>query len=109
MGKKFNLSGVVDPTIDTEVEHGKILLAYADAIYGNDSIALTKRREQLLKAIGPSGLVEAAATAANFSMLDRIANAAGIEIEAMAVGQTEDFRADLGINDYVSAANTLGG
>jgi len=108
MGKVFNLGGVGDPTTDTRVEHGKALLAYADAIYENDSIALTTKREQVLKAIGPSGLVEAAATAANFSMLDRIANAAGIEIEAMVVGQTEDFRADLGINDYVSAANTLG-
>jgi hypothetical protein len=108
MGKDFNLGGVVDPTVDTEVEHGEALLAYADAIYENDSIAVMEKREQVLKKIGPSGLVEAAATAANFSMLDRIANAAGIQIEAIAVGQTEDFRAELGINDYVSAANTLG-
>ena len=56
MGKVFNLGGVVDPKTETEVEHGKALLAYADAIYENDSIALTNKREQVLKAIGPSGL-----------------------------------------------------
>ncbi len=58
--------------------------------------------------MGSGATIEAAATAANFSMLDRVANAVGIQIESMAIEQTEDFRGELGINQYVSAANTLG-
>ena len=93
--------------MDTEVEHADILLAYADAIYASDGGELEKTRAQVRKQMGSGATVEAAATAANFSMLDRIANAVGIQIEPMAIGQTEDFREELGINDYVSAANTL--
>jgi len=94
--------------VDTEVEHADILLAYADAIYANDSRELENTRKQVFSQIGAGGLVEAAATAATFSMLDRIANAVGIQIEPMAIGQTEDFREELGINKYLSAVNTLG-
>ena len=93
--------------MDTEVEHADILLAYADAIYASDDGELEKTRAQVRKQMGSGATVEAAATVANFSMLDRIANAVGIQIESMAIGQTEDFREELGINDYVSAANTL--
>ena len=94
--------------MDTEVEHADILLAYADAIYASDSGDLERTREQVRSRMGSGATIEAAATAANFSMLDRIANAVGIQIESMAIEQTEDFRGKLGINQYVSAANTLG-
>ena len=94
--------------MDTEVEHADILLAYADAIYASDSGELERTREQVHSRMGSGASIEAAATAANFSMLDRIANAVGIQIESMAIEQTEDFRGKLGINQYVSAANTLG-
>jgi hypothetical protein len=94
--------------VDTEVEHADILLAYADAIYASDSGDLERTREQVRSRMGSGATIEAAATAANFSMLDRIANAVGIQIESMAIEQTEDFRGKLGINQYVSAANTLG-
>ena len=93
--------------MDTEVEHADILLAYADAIYASDDGELEKPRAQVRNQMGGGATIEAAATVANFSMLDRIANAVGIQIEPMAIGQTEDFRDELGINDYVSAANTL--
>jgi len=94
--------------VDTEVEHADILLAYADAIYASDSDELERTREQVHSRMGSGATIEAAATAANFSMLDRVANAVGIQIESMAIKQTEDFRGELGINQYVSAANTLG-
>ena len=94
--------------MDTEVEHADILLAYADAIYASDSGELERTREQVPSRMGSGAAIEAAATAANFSMLDRVANAVGIQIESMAIEQTEDFRGKLGINQYVSAANTLG-
>ena len=51
--------------------------------------------------------MEASATVATFSMLDRIANATGIPLEAEMVKMSEDFREDLGINSYYSASNTL--
>ena len=94
--------------MDTEVVHADILLAYADAIYASDSGELERTREQVRSRMGSGATIEAAATAANFSMLDRVANAVGIQIESMAIEQTEDFRGELGINQYVSAANTLG-
>ena len=51
--------------------------------------------------------MEAAATVATFSMLDRIANATGIPLETEMVKMSADFREGLGINNYYSAGNTL--
>jgi hypothetical protein len=58
--------------------------------------------------MGPAGLVQAAAIVGCFSMQDVAANPIGIPLESVFVKDTEDFRAEFGINDYPSARNTLG-
>ncbi len=57
--------------------------------------------------MGEEALVGASLTVANYSKNDRIANAIGIPLEADFVNGTEDFREQLGVNAYNSAANTL--
>lgn len=46
-------------------------------------------------------------TAAGFSLVDRAANGVGIWIEPMVLKPSEDFRAELGLNDFPSARNTF--
>ena len=111
-GKKLelalNLRGVVDRSEDVGVPNEASLVAFADAAWGTDESALAAPRAAVLEALGPSGLVESAATAAMFSTVDRIANAIGIPLDDMAIGATTDFREVLGVNAFGSARNTLG-
>lgn len=83
-------------------------MAFASAIAGSDRAALDLARGELRERTGALGVVTASLIAANFSMLDRAANAIGITVESMMLRPSADFRAELGINDYRSAVNTLG-
>jgi hypothetical protein len=103
-----DLLAVADPSVDSGMEHGGQLLAYADAVTGNDFNAVGPAIAALRDAMGAGALVQAAAIAANFSMNDRAANAIGIQMEGFFLADSGDYRAALGINDYPSARNTPG-
>ncbi len=102
----FELGGIVERSLNTGVENEDVLLAFADAVWGTDRDALDRARDGLLARMGPGAVVEASITAANFGMVDRIANSIGIPLDAMALPQTQDFRAALGIDRFPSARNT---
>ncbi|MEM7466449.1 MAG: hypothetical protein AAF387_06135 [Pseudomonadota bacterium] len=99
---------MTDRALDLGLENGQVLLNFADACVGNDLAALNETRAELVAKMGSGALVEAAAIAGNFSMNDAAANAIGIPMESMILDDSEDYRQELGINDYPSAQNTLG-
>lgn len=101
-----NLAAAIDSSLDSGVEHGDVLLRFADAVCGPDNMAVGPARIVLLERMGPAALVEAAAIAANFSTNDRVANAIGIPLEGVFLAGSETYRKDLGIDDYPSARNT---
>lgn len=103
-----DLMAVADPDVDSHIEHGGLLLAYADAVTGTDNAAVAPALNALRDAMGAGALVQAAAIAANFSMNDRAANAVGIQMEGFFLADSGGYRAALGINDYPSARNTPG-
>lgn len=102
------MMALTKPGVDSGVPDGDVLIAFSNAVTGTDVATLNAARAALESRMGPNALVEAAVTAANFSMVDRIANGIGIPMEAPFVEGTADFRADVGINDFLSARNTLG-
>ena len=93
---------------DSGIEYARELLAFAIAVLGADVPALNVARHTLLDCMGEDALVSAAATAAMFSLVDRAANGVGIFVEPMVLEPSEDFREQFGINQFPSAANTLG-
>ena len=103
-----NLVAMTDRSQELGLEHGDVLLAFADAVIGNDVNALNQARADVVSAMGSGALVQAAAIAGNFSMNDTAANAIGIPMESMFLGDSEEYRAELGINDFPSAENSLG-
>ncbi len=107
--KTYELKGVTDRALAIGVDDEDVLLAFADAVFGGPQAALDAARSALRHRLGDGGLVEAAITAANFSLVDRVANSIGIPLDGMAIEQTADFREPLGINRFPSARNTLGG
>ena len=103
----YDLRGIVDPTIEIGVENSDQLRAFTDAVLGADRDALDRARAELVAAMGPESLVSASVLVGNFSKNDRVANALGIPLETEFVKGSEDFREDMGINAYASAANSL--
>jgi len=103
-----NLAAVTNSSLDSGIENGDVLLAFADAVTGPDHAAMDSARGGLLETMGPGALVQAAAIAATFSMNDRAANAIGIPMESLFLDDSVGFRKELGIDDFPSALNTLG-
>ncbi len=89
------------------IEYGAELLRFAEAVPGNDQLALAAARQQLLDAAGPAVVVDAAAVAANFQRMVRIADSTGIPIDDTSAELGQGVRAELGLERFPSARNTL--
>jgi len=91
---------------DGGVPHGKTLITFVEAVLGDDEAALQHSRQEMMDTLGPEGLVDSAAIVAAFNKMDRIANATGISLDGMLDVVTVGMRAEIGIDRFVSAANT---
>ena len=107
-GDRVDVTAVVDPSAAAEsgIPNAVALIAFSDAVVGNDEIELEQARASLLEAVGFEGLVDAAGVAGNFQRMVRIADGTGIPLDAPMRALTADLRRDLAINDYPSADNT---
>ena len=85
---------------DCGVPHGSLLTGFAEAVLGDDEAGLIAVRERVRDTIGDAALVDAAAVVANYSALDRVADATGIPLEAAKEAGTADLRAELGIDRF---------
>ena len=81
------------------------MLRFADAAVGRTP-NLAEAREALRAAMGADAVVDCAAVVANFQRMVRIADGCGIPLDPSTIGASADFRADLGVHAYASAANT---
>jgi hypothetical protein len=88
------------------VAHAAALVAFAEAIVGDDDGVLASARAELLDETGPEALVDAAAVASNFMRMVRIADSTGISLDAPMALMSQDLRTELGIDRFGSAANT---
>lgn len=82
--------------------HAGVLVAFAEAILGTDPDQLSAARQAVVQAVGEAGLVDAAAVAANFNAIDRVADSMGVPLEDEKAALTEDFRETLGINVFAA-------
>ena len=97
----------MDTQLDSGVDGGHELLAFADALIGPDRSKLDAARAALAETVGPGAVTGAASVAANFSKNDRIANGCGIPVDQMVLKMTKDIREQLGLNTFRTAANTF--
>lgn len=89
------------------IEFGPQLMRFAEAV-AMRSRDLPERRVELLEAAGPTALVDAAGVAANFQRMVRIADAIGIPVDDMQAELGQSVRAELGIDRFPSARNSIG-
>lgn len=90
------------------VRFGAELIAFAEAIAGEDGPAIASARQRLRDAAGPHVLVDAAGVAANFQRMVRIADAIGIPADDITSELSREVRSHLGLSRFASAEHTPG-
>ncbi len=104
-GEDFDLNSVVGSGDgDTGVVHGKLLLEFADAVFGDDDAELDRVRATLIEVVGEAAFVDAAGTAASFNSVVRIADATGIPIDEFKADAAREILDDLGVKDFSSGS-----
>lgn len=93
--------------VESGVEHGAALIEFSNAVMGDDEERLARAREALRATLGDAGFHEAAATAANFNQMDRIADATGIPLDAGGRATMSEMGQLIGSDRFASAKNTL--
>ena len=82
-GAQVELSAVNAPTgRDRGVAHGARLLAFTDAVMGADDGALARARRALRAVLSGEAFVDTCAVVGAFNVVDRIADATGIPLDA---------------------------
>ena len=89
-----------------DVAHAKALMNFAEAFALRDERALVDARAQLLEEAGAAVLVDAAAVAANFQRMVRIADSTGIPLDERNVALSANVRKELDLERFGSASNT---
>jgi hypothetical protein len=88
------------------VPHAPALVRFAEAVVGDDRAALAAARATLREEMGAAAFVDAAAVAANFERMVRIADGTGIPLDPPVAALSRDLRRDLGIDRFTSAGHT---
>jgi hypothetical protein len=103
-GDEVDLRGVIDD-VESGVPHGEVLVRFAEQVV-RDGDDLARARAELLAAMGPAALIDAAAVVGNFERMVRIADGTGIPLDTPVQAMTGRLREDLGLDGYRSASNT---
>ena len=99
-GEQYDLTLLTGGDGDGNIPQGRLLVEFADAVVGADDSRLVKLRSEIRALMGDAALVDAAAVAATFNAIDRIADSTGIPIEDANAESTADLRGALGLNAF---------
>jgi hypothetical protein len=101
-GENYDLTLLTGAGGDGNIPHGALLVQFAEVVLGSDIERLAAIQSEIRTKMGDAALVDAAAIAATFNAIDRVADATGIPIEDNKAEVTADFRAALGINAFAA-------
>jgi hypothetical protein len=99
-GESSDLTLLIGGRGDGNIPHGDLLVAFADSVLGEDDARLAQVQSAIRTKMGDAAFVDAAAVAATFNAIDRIADATGIPIEDANAESTAELRASLGLNAF---------
>jgi alkylhydroperoxidase family enzyme len=91
---------------DGGVTHGALLGSFVEAVMGDDEALRERERARLRAALTPQAFVDACAVVGAFNVVDRIADATGIPLDAGMAATTGELRGELGLGRFGSSANT---
>jgi hypothetical protein len=93
---------------DGGVPHGAQLMAFTEAVMRGDDTTLAQERVRLRSVLSPEAFVDVCAVICAFNVVDRIADATGIPLDAPLIEMSADVRQQLNLARFASAANTPG-
>lgn len=101
-GNPADLAALVEGTGDAGLPFGAELVAFAEAVAGWDDSALAAARRRLADVAGEAFMVDAAAVAANFEMMTRVADGTGARFPAASAAGRAALDAQLGVHGFAS-------
>ncbi len=105
-GFEADLRAIGKAGFDSGVPHGDALVEFSEAVIGRAPARLGAAHQRLAAELGPAAVADVSAVAANFQMMDRIANGCGIALDAIYEKATRRYRKDLSMDAFPSAANS---
>jgi hypothetical protein len=99
-GQDFSLEAAMRGDPGSDVPHGGLLLAFADAAVNGHDTVLARAREAVRLTVGDAGLSDAAAVIGGFDGISRIADAIGIPLEPEKAELAVDFFDELDIGRF---------
>lgn len=102
-GRPADIDAIASGTGDANVPHGAALLGFAEAIAGWDDARLADARARLADEAGEAFMVDAAAVAANFEMMTRVADGTGARLAPATAEQRTAVGVRLGVDGFTSA------
>jgi hypothetical protein len=106
-GSAANLAALTDDTAASVsgIEHGEALIAFAEAMVGDDDDVLAQARDALSLVMGAAAMVDAAGVASNFERMVRIADATGIPLDERMEQMTRTVRTELDLERFAGSKN----
>ena len=101
-GQQVDLAAVADGAGDVGLPHGRALLRFASACAGVDDDELEGARAVLVAETDVAFMVDAAAVAANFEMMTRLADGTGARLTDARLASAADLIETMGATDLVS-------
>lgn len=92
--EQIDLTALADGCDGVGLDHGDLLVRFASGCAGDDDANLTAARRALVDATDEAFMIDAAAVAANFEMMTRLADATGA---AMPPERLERSAAEIGV------------
>ena len=106
-GDQVNLQSLISgASVSSGVPGDRVLLEFAEAVFGGDPASIAGSREAVSGELGEGAMIDAAAVIANFHRMVRIADATGIPLDTPMAALSADIRENLNINDYSRAEDT---
>ena len=100
IGGEIDVRAITDPTVDSLVEGGDLLIGIVDATLSGDELFRITAADGIKSKLGPEALIDTAGVIATFSMMNRIADATGTPVGRGALQRTEDFRSLTGVDRF---------
>jgi hypothetical protein len=101
-GDDVDLTGVADGSGGLDIDHGDELLRFATACGERDDDALADARAVLTAATDEAFMVDAAAVAANFEMMTRLADSTGARMPSEVLEARAGMIGAMGVAELTS-------
>ena len=102
LGTPADMTVIASGAGDAGLPHGAELVAFAEAIARFDPATLATARDRLVAVAGEAFMIDAAAVAANFEMMTRVADGTGARHAPATAEQRNAIGERLGITAFTS-------